>query len=172
MGSFLRWRALEQPLKACPLPTNFCNFLAFTIPLVIAFMCLDILAVLCPGRKKALCIPPPTPVEPYWGFPPGELWSKRQGAWLWTAPSASSVRFWAKLQAQAGFGQTGQVNWLHAAQADLSCTGKPTRLGTQMQPGAELRPRGAYHSLQKWWEDGELKGFACIGITTEILIPK
>ena len=162
------------------MPINFWSFLAFEIPVVIAFtlhkrrwtnMWLHIFAVLCPGHKKALCGPPPVPLEPYWGFLPGEFWSQR----LRAAPSASLVRLWAKLQAQVDFGQTRQVSWLWCnsqfkltcpvkeSQPDweLKCNEDPEELSTALENGKKMVsskglrgyhtrgsiPEGCWHSL-------------------------
>lgn len=43
---------------------------------------LNILVVLCPGHKKALCTPPPNSMESCCGFPPEGLWSESLEAWL------------------------------------------------------------------------------------------
>lgn len=91
---------------------------------VVGLILRNVLAVLGPGHKKALCALPPIPAASYWGFLPGTSWSESLGAWLQADLSDSSLGVWVKLPAQLGSGQTCWFTWapsITTCQLKLTC---------------------------------------------------
>ena len=107
-------------------------------------MCLNGLAILHPGLKKALCSLTTVPVEACWSFPPREPESEKPGTRLWAqlGSEKNCQLSWApgKNASSQGSRQMCQRNWAPVItiwQPKLTCLVRESQLDQELKSKKE-----------------------------------